>query len=126
MPYRRSARSPLCLQRPDKSTPGATLGRKATDLPEAAGLPKSRIAQLKEGPAMATLTYDTCPRCSGRLLRAGDATSDYLNCLMCGFVRELRQLDPVTARAEVELNGREEPRLRTRTREPSEYAWVAS
>jgi hypothetical protein len=111
----------------DKSTPGATLGRKATDLPEAAGLPKSRIAQPKEDPAMATLTQATCPRCSGRLLRAGDTTSDYLNCLMCGFVRELRQLDPAIARVEVELSGREEPRLRrTHRHEPAEYAWVAS
>ena len=66
---------------------------------------------------MATLTTQSCPRCSGRLLNTGDLVSRYLSCLMCGYVREGRQIDPAVARAEVELDGREEPRLRTSARE---------
>jgi hypothetical protein len=65
---------------------------------------------------MATVATHSCPRCSGRLLRTGDLVSSYLSCLMCGYVRESRQLDPAIARAEVETDGREEPRLRTPAR----------
>jgi hypothetical protein len=35
---------------------------------------------------------------------------------MCGYVKESRQLDAAIARAEVETDGREEPRLRTHAR----------
>ena len=62
---------------------------------------------------LAATATSTCPRCNGRLLAQRDPVSDYLNCLMCGYVRERRQLDPATARAEAELDGREEPRTRT-------------
>jgi hypothetical protein len=66
---------------------------------------------------MATLTKtEFCPRCAGRLLRTGDLVSRYMSCLMCGYVKESRQLDAAIARAEVETDGREEPRLRTHAR----------
>ena len=65
---------------------------------------------------MATLTSTgTCPRCNGRLLRETDAVSEYLNCLMCGYVRERLQLDPLTARLEAELDGRDQPRVQSRS-----------
>jgi hypothetical protein len=52
---------------------------------------------------MATLTSPTCPRCNGRLRPERDSVSDYLSCLMCGFIQERRQLALAVARAEAEI-----------------------
>ena len=75
---------------------------------------------------MADSTDTRCPRCTGRLLHERDRFSHYVNCLLCGYVRESLQLDLATARLEANLDGREEPRLRALSRAPSRRLEIAS
>lgn len=40
-------------------------------------------------------TIPACPRCRGRLHLTSDQYGRYLSCLMCGFVHELIDGDPL-------------------------------